>query len=124
MHLGAPFHLNFSSAPLPMVSSPFCLTLMSRQFLEHFISVVLSRCPCLRGSRFLSLKWSCLGFSLAFDHLFEFFSRFFSFSLFSEMVTCVCCQCTHQVRDWGLEHPRTGGWPLLAVMSDWQRGVD
>jgi hypothetical protein len=25
---------------------------------------------------------------------------------------------------WGPEHPRTGGWSLLAVMSDWQRGVD
>jgi hypothetical protein len=25
---------------------------------------------------------------------------------------------------WGPERPRTGGWSLLAVMSDWQRGVD
>jgi hypothetical protein len=33
--------------------------------------------------------------------LFEFFFRFFSFSLFSELVTCVCCQCTHQGGDWG-----------------------
>jgi hypothetical protein len=47
--------------------------------LEHFISVVLSRCPCLRGPRFFSLKWSFLGFCLAFDHLFEFLVRFFSF---------------------------------------------
>jgi hypothetical protein len=31
-----------------------------------------------------------LAFCLAFDHLFEFFIRFFSFSLFSELVTCVC----------------------------------
>jgi hypothetical protein len=54
----------------------------------------------------------------------EFFFRFFSFSLFSKLVTCVCCQCTHQRGDWGPEHPRTGGWSLLAVMSDWQRGVD
>jgi hypothetical protein len=55
--------------------------------------------------------------------LFEFFFRFF-FSLFSELVTSVCCQCTHQGGDWGPERPRTGGWSLLAVMSDWQRGVD
>jgi hypothetical protein len=45
--------------------------------LEHFISVVLSRCPCLRGPRSISLKWSFLGFCLAFDYLLEFF---FSFS--------------------------------------------
>jgi hypothetical protein len=37
--------------------------------LEHFISVVSSRCPCLRGLRCFSLKWSFLGFCLAFDHL-------------------------------------------------------
>jgi hypothetical protein len=56
--------------------------------------------------------------------LFEFFSCFFSLSLFSELVTCMCCQSTHQGGDWGSERPRTGGWSLLAVMSDWQRGVD
>jgi hypothetical protein len=55
--------------------------------------------------------------------LLEFFFRFFSFSLFSELVTYVCCQCTHKGGDWGLERPRTCGWSLLAVMSDWQRGV-
>jgi hypothetical protein len=59
-------------------------------FLEHFISVVSSHCPCLRGPRFFSLKWSFLGLCLAFDHLSRFFFRFFSFSLFSELVTCVC----------------------------------
>jgi hypothetical protein len=74
--------------------------------------------------RSFSLKWSFLGFCLAFDHLFEFLFRFFSFSLFSELITCVCCQCTHQGGDWGPEHLRTGGWSLLAVMSDWQHGVD
>jgi hypothetical protein len=31
--------------------------------------------------------------------LFEFFSHFFSFSLFSKLVTCVSCQCTHQGGD-------------------------
>jgi hypothetical protein len=28
--------------------------------------------------------------------LFEFFSCFFYFSLFSKLVTCVRCQCTHK----------------------------
>jgi hypothetical protein len=86
--------------------------------LEHFISIVSSRCPCLRGPRFFSLKWSFLDFCLAFDHLFEFFVHFISFSLFSELVTCVYCQCTHHGGDWGPERPRTGGWLLLAVISD------
>jgi hypothetical protein len=58
--------------------------------LEHFILVVSSRFPCLRGPRFFSLQWSFLGFFLAFDHLFEFWFRFFSFSLFSKLVTCAC----------------------------------
>jgi hypothetical protein len=40
------------------------------------------------------------------------------------LVTCVYCQYTHLGRDWGPERPRTGGWSLLVVMSDWQRGVD
>jgi hypothetical protein len=92
--------------------------------LEHFISVVSSRCPYLRRPSFFSLKWSFLGYCLAFDHLIGFFFHFFSFSLFSEMVTCVCCQCTHQGGGWGPERPRTGGWSLLAVMSDLQCGVD
>jgi hypothetical protein len=56
--------------------------------LEHFVSVVLSRCPCHRGPR-LSLS-SDLVFCLAFDHLFEIFVRFFSFSFSYELVTmCV-----------------------------------
>jgi hypothetical protein len=40
----------------------------------------------------------------------SFFSRLFSFSLFYELVTYVCCQRTHQGRDWGPERPRTDGW--------------
>jgi hypothetical protein len=52
------------------------------------------------------------------------FSSFLFFFLFSELVTCVCCQCTHQGGDWGPERPSTSGWSLLALMSDWQRGVD
>jgi hypothetical protein len=57
--------------------------------------------------------------------LLEFFFRFlFFFFFFSKLVTCVCCQCTHQGGDWGPERLRTSGWSLLAVMSDWQRGVE
>jgi hypothetical protein len=123
MHLGALFHLNFS-----VLFCRRCRALLPHleksALLEHFISVVLSRYPCLRGPRFFSLKWSLLDFCLAFYDLFEFFVRFFSFSLFSKLITCVCCQCTHQGGDWGPERPRTGGWSLLAVMSDWQCGVD
>jgi hypothetical protein len=56
-------------------------------------SVVSSHCPCLRGPSLSSFKWSC---SLP---LFEFsFSRFFPF-LFSLIIKCVCCQCTHQAGD-------------------------
>jgi hypothetical protein len=33
--------------------------------------------------------------------LLQFFFRFISFSLFSELVTYVCCQCTHQGGDGG-----------------------
>jgi hypothetical protein len=94
------------------------------EILEHFISVVSSRCHCLRGPRSFSLKWTFLSFWLAFDHLLEFFFRFFSLSLSPELVTCVCCQCTHHGGDWGPECPRTCGWSLLAVTSDWQHGVD
>jgi hypothetical protein len=55
MHLGALFRLNFSCALLLMVSNPFA-SLEESTILEHFISVVSSRCPCLRGPRFFSLK--------------------------------------------------------------------
>jgi hypothetical protein len=55
MHLGALFRLNFSCALLPMVSSPFA-HLEESTILEHFISVVSSRCPCLRGPKVFSLK--------------------------------------------------------------------
>jgi hypothetical protein len=57
--------------------------------LEHFISVVLSRCPCLSGPGSFSLKWSFLGFCLAFDHLLEFFFRSFSFSFLWIGYLCV-----------------------------------
>jgi hypothetical protein len=32
--------------------------------------------------------------------------------------------CDANMRNWGPERPRTGGWSLLAMMSDWQHGVD
>jgi hypothetical protein len=106
----------------------WCRTLLlhleESTILEHFISVVSSRFPCLRGPRFFSLKWSCFGFCLSFDHLFKFFICFFSFYLFSRLVT-MCVLSMHSSRwDWGPKRPRTGGWSLLAMMSDWQRGVD
>jgi hypothetical protein len=67
MHLGALFRLNFRVALLW-----WCRALLPHleesAILEHFISVVWSRCPCPRGPRSFSLKWSFLGFCLAFDH--------------------------------------------------------
>jgi hypothetical protein len=51
---------------------------------------VLSRCPCLRGPKFALSSDLVFGFCLAFDHLFEIFVRFFSFSFFPELMTmCV-----------------------------------
>jgi hypothetical protein len=47
MHLGALIRLNFSCALLSMVSRPLPHFEESAIF-EHFISVVSSRCPCLR----------------------------------------------------------------------------
>jgi hypothetical protein len=92
-------------------------------FMEHFISVVSSHCPCLKGPIFFSLKWSHFGFCLAFYHLFEFFNRFFFLFSLNRLLVCVVNALIKGV-DWGSERPRTGGWSLLAVMSDWQRGVD
>jgi hypothetical protein len=56
MHLGASFRLNFSCALLPLLPH-----LEELAILDHFISVVSSCCPCLRGQRFFSLKWSRFG---------------------------------------------------------------
>jgi hypothetical protein len=54
---------------------------------------------------------------LAFDHLFEFFFRFFSFSLFFELVNCVCCQCSSRGR------LRTGAsedqWMVAPDCDEW-----
>jgi hypothetical protein len=89
---------------------PFCLTLRSRQFLEHFISVVSSRCPCLRGPRFFSLKWSFLGFCLAFDHLFEFYfiSFLFLFSLNWLLVCVVNALIKGEIEDRSVQGPVDG----------------
>jgi hypothetical protein len=60
--------------------------------LEHgFVSDVSSRCPCLRGPKFVLLQVILLfSFSLAFDRLLEFlFICFFSF-LFSLGLLYVC----------------------------------
>jgi hypothetical protein len=90
MHLGALVRLNFSCALLPMVSSPFA----SPWGVGKFWSILswLCRVVALGLGDWDSSHSSdlFLGFCLAFDHMFEFFSRFFSFSLFSELVTCVC----------------------------------
>jgi hypothetical protein len=107
-----------------MVSSPFASPWGVGNLGAFYLSCV-KPLPLHYGTEiFFSLKWSFLSFCLAFDHLFEFFNRFFSSSLLSELVTCVCCQCTHQGGDSGPERPRTGGWSLLAMMNDWQRSVD
>jgi hypothetical protein len=106
----------------------WCRTLLPHleesAILEHFISVVSSRCPCLRGPRFfltqVIVSWLLLGFWSLF-WVFSFISFLFIFSL---NWLLVCCQCTHQCGDWGPEHLRTDGRSLLAVMSDWQHGVD
>jgi hypothetical protein len=79
MHLGALF-----AWILVVLFCRWCRALLPHleesTILEHFTSVVSSRCPYLRGPRFFSLKWSLPGFCLASDHLFEiFFCFFFSF---------------------------------------------
>jgi hypothetical protein len=55
IHLAALFRLN-----LVVLFGRWCRALLPHLeeslILEHFISVVLSRCPCLRGPRFFSFK--------------------------------------------------------------------
>jgi hypothetical protein len=86
--------------------------------LERFMSVVSSRCPCIRELRFFSLKWSHFGISLSFDHLFEFFICFFSLSLFAELVTMCVVNALIKGR-FRMERLRTSGWSLPGAMSDW-----
>jgi hypothetical protein len=106
---------------LVVLSCRWCRALLPHleesAILEHFISVVSSCFPYLRGPRFFSLKWSFLGFCLAFDHLFQFFFRFFSFSLFSELVTCVLSMHSSRAR------LRTGAsedrWMVAPGCDEW-----
>jgi hypothetical protein len=55
-----------------------CLPSRRRHF-KHFVSIVLSRCPCLRGPRFSHSSDLCFGFCLASDHFLGFFVRLFNF---------------------------------------------
>jgi hypothetical protein len=123
MHLGALFRLNFSCALLSMVSSPFASSWGVGKF-GAFYLVCVEPLPLPLGTEiFLTqviFSWLLFGF---WSLVWVFLSFHFFFS-FSELVTCVCCQCTHQGGDWGPERPRTSGWSLLVVMSDLQRGVD
>jgi hypothetical protein len=57
---------------------PFCLP-SRNQYFEHFVSVVLSCCLCLRGSRLALSSDLVFGFGLAFDILSEIFCSFFFF---------------------------------------------
>jgi hypothetical protein len=79
---------------------------------------VSSRCPHLRGPRFFSIMWSCLAFVwlLITCLSFSVISFLFIFSL-NWLLVCVV-NALIKGGDWGLERPRTGGWSLLAVMSD------
>jgi hypothetical protein len=102
-------------ALLPMVSSPFASP-WGVGILEHFVSVVLSRCPRLRGPR-LALSsdlvlpffvWSLIWVLCSF--------LFFFFLLW--IGNYVCCQCTHEGGDWGQERPRTSGRSLVWGVID------
>jgi hypothetical protein len=100
-----------------------CRALLPHLRSRHFGAFCLGcfeSLPLPSGTVTCSLKWFCFGFCLTFDHLVEFFVRFF----FLWIGEYVCCQCTHQGGDWGSERPRTGEWLLPSVMSDWQHGVD
>jgi hypothetical protein len=77
---------------------------------EYFFSVVSSRCPYLRGPRFLSLKCSFLGFCLAFDHLLDFFflSFLFLFSLNWLLVCVVNALIKGEIEDRSVRGPVDG----------------
>ena len=98
MHLGALCRLI-----LVVLFCRWCRALLPHleesAILEHFISVVSSRCPCLRGPRLglaSDLVFAC---SLALDHLLGgLCSWLFSF-LFLHYGYYGCCQCTHQGGD-------------------------
>jgi hypothetical protein len=58
--------------------------------LEHFILVVSSRCPCLRGPRFFSLKWSFLWLLFGFWSLVWVFLSFLFFFFLSLNCLLAC----------------------------------
>jgi hypothetical protein len=102
---------DFSCALLPMVSSPFSSPWGVDNF--RILSRLCRAVALVLGDWYFSLKWSCFGFCSTFDHLFEFFIHFISFSLFLWIVYYVCCQCTHQGGDWGPVDGRSWLWWVL-----------
>jgi hypothetical protein len=123
MHLGAFFRLNFSCALLSMVSSPFASpwgvgnfrSILSR--LCRAVALVLGDQDLSHSSDlFLAFGWlliSCLSF--------YFTSFLFLFSLNWLLVCVVNALIKGEIEDRRVRGPVDA---LLAVMSDWQRGVD
>jgi hypothetical protein len=80
---------SFCFALLPFVLSPFASPWRVGS-LEHFVSVVLSRCPCLRGLRLLVSSNLILPFLWLLITCLRSLVCFFSFSFSYELVTmCV-----------------------------------
>jgi hypothetical protein len=97
-------------APLPHLED---LTI-----LEHFISVVSSRCPCLRGPRFFSLRWSFLGSCLAFDHLLKFFFCFLFFFSFL-WIGYLCVLLMHSSRGTLSTGASEDRWMVTPGCDEW-----
>jgi hypothetical protein len=110
MHLGALFRLNFSRALLPMVSSPFCLTLRSRQFWS-ILSRLCRAVALALGDRDFShssdpfLAFVCL---LITCFSFSFFSFLFLFSLNWLLVCVVNALIKGEIEDWSVREPVDG----------------
>jgi hypothetical protein len=88
-----------------------------------FLSIVLSRmCRVValaQGVRELSSSSDvALCLSFAFDHLLEFFIRFFLFSFHLGYYMCVLSMHSSMGRLRTICGSRTGGWSLPGVMSD------
>jgi hypothetical protein len=89
--------------------------------LEHgFVSDVSSRCPCLRGLRFVLLEvillFAFLWLSIACWNFFLVVSFLFFFSLVTK--SCVLSMHSSRGRLRTMCGSRTGGWSLPGVMSD------
>jgi hypothetical protein len=78
--------------------------------LENYISVLSRCCPCLRGPRFLSLKWSCfVFFRLLFTCLrFSVVSFLFRFSLNCLLVCVVNALIKGEIEDRSVRGPVDG----------------